>query len=175
MTRQCQHILLLGNDAMNMKVGQNGKALFVEWEGLKHQVYSDTGGEPTIGIGHLLTRDERRSGKIRISGLCIDYRNGLTTEQCYQLLEQDVAIAEKSVNDSVHVELNQNQFDALVSLAFNIGRSAFRASTLVKLLNQKQYDKVPEQMRRWVRDNGKVIQGLVNRREKEIALWNTPV
>lgn len=158
-----------------MKVGANGKNLFKEWEGLQTHVYTDSGGEPTIGIGHLITREERLSGKIRIGSSFVDYRNGLTEQQCWELLEQDLVIAEKAVNSAIKVSLNQNQFDALASMAFNIGAGAFRGSTLVKLLNQGQYDQVPGQMRRWVRDNGKVVQGLVNRREKEIRLWETPV
>lgn len=155
-----------------MKTGQSGKQLFKEWEGLETHVYPDSGGEPTIGIGHLITRDERRSGKIRIGDAFVDYRYGLTEEQCWELLEQDLAIAEKAVNGAVKVSLNQNQFDALVSFAFNVGAYAFSGSTLVKLLNQGEYDQVHAQLRRWVKDNGKVVQGLVNRREKEIALWN---
>ena len=58
-----------------MKVGNEGKQLFKEWEGLKTEVYLDSGGEPTIGIGHLITREERLSGKIRIGSSFVDYRN----------------------------------------------------------------------------------------------------
>jgi lysozyme len=158
---------------MSMKVGQSGKNLFKEWEGLVTCVYLDSGGEPTIGIGHLLTRSERTSGKIIIQGQAVSYQSGLTEQQCWELLDQDLDGAEKAVNEAVTVPLNQNQFDALVSFVFNVGTGAFRGSTLLKLLNQAQYNQVPAQLRRWVRDNGKVVQGLVNRREKEIALWNT--
>jgi lysozyme len=158
---------------MSMKVGQSGKNLFKEWEGLVTHVYLDSGGEPTIGIGHLLTRSERTSGKIIIQEQAVSYQNGLTEQQCWELLDQDLDGAEKAVNEAVTVPLNQNQFDALVSFVFNVGTGAFRGSTLLKLLNQAQYNQVPAQLRRWVRDNGKVVQGLVNRREKEIALWNT--
>lgn len=158
---------------MSMTVGQSGKNLFKEWEGLVTHVYLDSGGEPTIGIGHLLTRSERTSGKIIIQGQAVSYQNGLTEQQCWELLDQDLDGAEKAVNEAVTVPLSQNQFDALVSFVFNVGTGAFRGSTLLKLLNQAQYNQVPAQLRRWVRDNGKVVQGLVNRREKEIALWNT--
>ena len=75
----------------------------------------------------------------------------------------------------VKVPLNQNQFDALVSFVFNVGNNAFRDSTLVKVLNAGHFDQVPTQLRRWIRDNGKIVKGLINRREKEIALWNTPI
>jgi lysozyme len=160
---------------MPMQVDQRGKDLFKEWEGLVTHEYLDSGGAPTMGIGHLLMRSERTSGKIVIQGQALDYRNGLTEQQCWDLLGQDLDGAERTVNEAVTVPLNQNQFDALVSFTFNVGDGAFRRSTLLKLLNQRQYDQVPTQLRRWVMDNGHVVQGLVNRREKEIALWNTPV
>jgi lysozyme len=160
---------------MLMQVGQRGKNLFKEWEGLITHEYLDSGGAPTIGIGHLLTRSERTSGKIVIKGQALDYRNGLTEQQCWDLLDQDLEGAERAVNEAVTVPLNQNQFDALVSFTFNVGDGAFRGSTLLKLLNQVQYDQVPTQLRRWIMDNGHVVQGLINRREKEITLWNMPV
>ena len=159
----------------NMQVGQSGKKLFQEWEGLELNEYLDSGGAPTIGVGHLMTRSERMSGKIMINGKGVVYRNGLTVQQCWDLLDQDLDFAEASVNSMVKVSLNQNQFDALVSFIFNVGESAFRNSTLLKVLNAGHFDQVPAQLRRWIRDNGKVVKGLVNRREKEIALWNRPI
>ena len=159
----------------NMQVGQSGKKLFQEWEGLELNEYLDSGGAPTIGVGHLMTRSERMSGKIMINGKGVVYRNGLTVQQCWDLLDQDLDFAEASVNSMVKVSLNQNQFDALVSFIFNVGESAFRNSTLLKVLNAGHFDQVPTQLRRWIRDNGKVVKGLVNRREKEIALWNRPI
>ncbi len=160
---------------MAMQVGQRGKNLFKEWEGLVTHEYLDSGGAATIGIGHLLTRSERTSGKLVIRGQALDYRNGLTEQQCWDLLDQDLGGAESTVNEAVTVPLNQNQFDALVSFTFNVGDGAFRGSTLLKLLNQGHYDQVPAQLKRWIRDNGHVVQGLINRRENEITLWNTPV
>ncbi len=159
----------------NMQVGQSGKKLFQEWEGLELNEYLDSGGAPTIGVGHLMTRSERMSGKIMINGKGVVYRNGLSVQQCWDLLDQDLDFAEASVNSMVKVSLNQNQFDALVSFIFNVGESAFRNSTLLKVLNAGHFDQVPAQLRRWIRDNGKVVKGLVNRREKEIALWNRPI
>jgi lysozyme len=158
----------------NMRVGTAGKALFKEWEGLELEEYLDSGGAPTIGIGHLMTRSERMSGKIIIKGQPVRYRNGLTVEQCLDLLDQDLAPAEQAVNAGVTVALNQNQFDALVSFTFNVGDHAFRSSTLLQELNAGRHDQVPHQLRRWIRDNGKVVKGLINRREKEIELWNRP-
>ncbi|MBK8319410.1 MAG: lysozyme [Betaproteobacteria bacterium] len=158
-----------------MQVGQSGKKLFQEWEGLELNEYLDSGGAPTIGVGHLMTRSERMSGKIIINGKGVVYRKGLTVQQCWDLLDQDLDSAEACVNSMVKVPLNQNQFDALVSFVFNVGNNAFRDSTLLKVLNAGHFDQVPTQLRRWIRDNGKIVKGLINRREKEISLWNTPI
>ncbi|HSH71473.1 MAG TPA: lysozyme [Methylophilaceae bacterium] len=160
---------------MKMKVGESGKQLFKLWEGLEKKVYLDSGGAPTIGVGHLLTRSERTSGKLVLDGVAYDYRKGLTEAECWALLDQDLVGAEKCVNDAVKVKINQNQYDALISFVFNVGNAAFTGSTLLKLLNQGLYIEVPAQLRRWNKDNGHVVLGLTNRREKEIVLWNTPV
>ena len=155
-----------------MKASQHLKNLLEQWEGIRQQVYYDSGGEGTIGIGHLLTRSEKTSGKITIAGNAVKYSTWLSTAECHELLDQDLNIPERTVNSLVFATLTQNQFDALVSFTFNVGDSAFKNSTLLKLLNAGAYDKVPEQLRRWNKCNGMIVQGLVNRREKEIALWN---
>lgn len=142
-------------------------------EGWYSVVYLDSGGEPTVGIGHLLTRSERASGKIRIDGIPVAYRHGLTEAQILALSRQDTLDAAATVNRLVKVSLNQNQFNALVSFTFNIGNQGFADSTLLRLLNQGLYQEVPKQMRRWKYDNGEEIPGLINRREKEIKLWLT--
>ena len=157
-----------------MRMSEKGLRLLSEWEGFASNAYLDSGGALTIGVGHLITRSERMSGKIFISGNPVVYRNGLTAGQCAALLTQDLYFAESALNSWRSVELSQNQFDALVSFIFNVGTTAFTRSTLLKVLNQGYYDQVPAQLRRWVHDNGRVVQGLVNRREKEIKLWNEP-
>lgn len=154
-------------------MSQNGTKLLAEWEGLRTEVYDDAAGLPTIGVGHLLTQNERDTGRITIKGQAVDYQQGLSEQQVLDLLAQDLERFEAAVNDGVQVALNQNQFDALVSFAFNVGRQAFKSSTLLKKLNQGLYDEVPAQLRRWNKAGGNVIQGLVNRREKEIALWQS--
>jgi lysozyme len=156
-----------------MKVSQHLKNLLEAWEGLRQQAYLDTGKESTIGIGHLLTRSERASGKIIIFGTPVQYESWLSAAEARQLLDQDLVGPESAVNRLVTVPLSQNQFDALVSFTFNLGEHALAGSTLLKLLNTGSYDSVPTQLRRWVHDNGKVVKGLVDRREKEIALWES--
>lgn len=155
-----------------MQMSQHGLELLEQWEGFKLQVYKDSAGLPTIGVGHLLTRSELTSGKININGVPVQYANGLTQQQVNDLLAKDLKPTEQAVNNGVKVALNQNQFDALTSFTFNVGTGAFAGSTLLKVLNQGQYDQVPTQLLRWTRSGGQVVQGLVNRRNNEIKLWN---
>lgn len=154
-----------------MRMSEYGRRLLTEWEGSKNEVYQDAAGLPTIGAGHLLTKDELASGKILILGESVKYHDGLTSLQIDRLLTQDLAGAEGAANSGLNVALNQNQFDAIVSFIFNVGRQAFYQSTLRKVLNNGRFVKVPEQLRRWNRSGGKVIQGLINRRENEIKLF----
>jgi lysozyme len=155
-----------------MQMSEQGLELLKQWEGFELKVYKDSAGLLTIGVGHLLTKSELSSGKIVINGQTVKYANGLTDQQALDLLSQDVQPAETTVNSNVKVLLNQDQFDALVSFTFNVGGGAFKGSTLLKLLNQKQYTEVPTQLLRWTRAGGKVVQGLLNRRQNEIKLWN---
>ena len=148
-----------------------GYAALCQWEGRRLQVYLDSGGAPTIGIGHLLTRAERSSGKLCIDGATVHYQKGLTLAQCDTLLEEDLAPVSGVIHVRVHVPLTPHQRDALILFVFNVGIAAFAGSTLLRLLNHGDYAAVPEQLRRWVYDNGVVVPGLRNRREAEIALW----
>lgn len=159
-----------------MKISDIGIDFIDDVEGREKFEYLDTEGNPTIGIGHLLTRSELTSGKIFIEGVgTIVYRNGLSDFQMDKLLEQDLDSVESIINELVKVPLTQYQFDSLCSLVLNIGNGAFQTSTLLKELNKGFYGKVPTQMRRWnkSRKNGVLMvnPGLVNRREKDIQLW----
>lgn len=155
-----------------MKIDQAGIEFIKSAEGFKNFIYADSAGLPTIGVGHLLTRDELNSGKIHIDGKAYKYHEGLPDDVIDRLLLRDLHIAELVVNSNVKVKLTQNQYNALVSFAFNVGVGAFRNSTLLKMLNAGDYDSVTAQMRRWILSAGRQIQGLKNRREKEIELWN---
>lgn len=147
--------------------------LLIELEGIRSHAYRDPAGLLTIGIGHLLTRSELTSGKIRgvwVDGQPVKYRDGLTEDQCRTLCAIDL---ENSWNRVLPpwVSLTDAQRIALQSFTFNVGREAFMGSTLRKCLLDAQYYYVPAQMRRWVYAGGKKVPGLAKRREREIAVW----
>lgn len=157
-------------------MSQYGMDLLIESEGYEKHLYYDQAGLHTIGVGHLLTPIERDTGYISINGELVSVAGGLSEAQVKQLLAQDLMRFEQAVNDLVKVPLNQNQFDALVHFAFNVGVTAFERSTLLRALNSGNYLAVPEQMMRWkyvtVKGKRKVSKGLINRRVKEVNMWN---
>lgn len=140
-----------------VKLSSSGQGVIKEAEGLELEAYQDTGGVWTIGYGH--TGPEARPGA-RIS-----------EEEANELLARDVQEAENIINKHVKVPLSQNQFDALASFAYNVGEGQFMNSTLLRKLNDGQYSSVPVELDRWVYDNGQVVKGLINRREKEKKLF----
>jgi len=137
-----------------------------------HVIYDDATKKPvnpneplpkgaTIGYGHLVKPGE-------------DFTNGITERQAIALLRSDIAVAERAVNDNITVPLAQNQYDALVSLAYNIGSGGFKNSTVVKYINNPDfhssvYSDLESAWRAWNRTQGKVSNGLINRRQNE---WN---
>lgn len=152
-----------------MKVSDIGLRHLKKSEGVVLKMYKDSAGLPTIGVGHLLTKDELSSGKIQC--LSVDWTGGLTEDQVDELFRRDLQTAEDAVTAYVKVPLTENQFDTLVSFVFNVGFNAFRKSTLLRLLNEGNYAAVPSQLRRWVYSAGKRDPILVARREREIELW----
>ena len=145
-----------------MKMSETGLNLLKQWEGCRLEKYKDAGGKWTIGVGHLLTARELMGGK---------YDDGITEAEALELLAADVGPAETAVNRLVKMPMTQCEFDALCSFVLNVGAGAFQKSTLLKKLNRWDYVSVPDELRKWVRANGKRCQGLANRREKEILLW----
>ena len=78
-----------------------------------------------------------------------------------KLLEEDIAKFEDYVSDNVILDLNQGQFDALVAWTFNLGPGNLRESTMLKKLNNQEYESVPFEMRRWNKAGGKTLDGLI--------------
>lgn len=143
-----------------MRVSDNGIKFITAHEGQRLRVYRDPIGLATVGVGHLvLTKDN------------LDVGDVITPEQSDAFLRQDLGKAENKVNAVVKVPLTQNQFDACVSLVFNIGGGAFERSTLLKHLNAGNYALAAAEFDKWNKAGGKVWPGLVRRRAEEKALF----
>lgn len=134
-----------------------GIELIKYFEGYRADPYRDAGGKLTIGYGHLLRRGE--------------YYTSLSASEAEALLRQDIELAEAVVKRTVTVPLNHYQFSALVSLVYNIGSHHFETSTLLKKLNNNDTHGAANEFLRWNKVNGTTLQGLVNRREQERALF----
>lgn len=143
-----------------MNINTAGLALIKRSEGLKLRGYLCPSAVATIGWG-----------STQIFGRKVKPGELITLEQAEAQLKLDLAIFEKGVEAAVKVPLTSNQFSALVSLAYNIGLGAFRSSSLLKYLNAKQYQLVPDQIKRWSRGGGKILPGLVIRRAAEAQLF----
>ena len=98
----------------------------------------------------------------------------ITEEEGLELLMLDIAKFERGVNRLIDVPLNQNQFDALTSFAFNLGNGSLQASTLRKKVNREDYEGAADEFPRWVFAGGRKLNGLVKRRYAERALFLTP-
>jgi len=146
----------------SMKCSDEGLEFITRQEGLRLTAYPDpaTGGEPwTIGVGH--TGPEVHAGMVIDRTQAIDY------------LSRDVEASERCVNNSVRGNLTQSQFDALVSLVFNIGCGNFGKSTLLKRLNEGDDAAAAQQFLVWDRAAGRQMAGLAQRREREMELFLT--
>jgi lysozyme len=128
-------------------------------EGYEGNAYQDIVGIWTIGFG---TTEGVRPNQ------------SITPVAALQRKLTDVQKFEGALKQCVTVPLSQNEYDAYISLAYNIGSGAFCNSTLVRLLNQGQYDMACQQILRWNRAGGQVVQGLVNRRQAEYKLCIQP-
>ena len=157
----------LGIDMMDIK-----DHVLVSLEGWETHAYeSIEGGTKTIGVGHKITAEEARSGKLTIGNERVDWRNGLNDDQVLELFKQDHNRFRTKVTDAVSVELNENQLEALTSFAYNVGLRAFKNSTLLKKLNNGDFEAVPSELMRWVYVNKQEHDGLKNRREKEASIF----
>lgn len=141
-----------------MIISQKGLDLIKKFEGFSNKEYICPAGKATIGYGHVILASE-------------SFQEPMTRLEAENLLKKDLEPRQKSLNGFLKVNLSQNQFDALMSLIYNIGTGNFQKSTLLKFVNDRLFDKVPDQFRRWSYVNGKVSKGLLNRREEEIKLW----
>jgi lysozyme len=148
----------------DLTVSDNFTALMISFEKEVLKGYLDPAGIPTIGIGHVIRKGE-------------PYKVGqaITREESRKLFKKDTVWAVAAVNRLVTCPINQNQFDALVSLVFNIGEDAFSRSTVLRETNRGNFEKAAKAFALWNKSRGRVLKGLVRRRKAEAKLFLTPV
>jgi lysozyme len=140
----------------DMKPSGACRALVRQFEGCRLQAYLDSAGVPTIGVGH--------THGVKMGDRC-------SQQQADLWLTQDLEDAGAAVASLVKVPLTQDQFDALTSFVFNLGVRRLAESTLLILLNKRDYHGAAAQFSRWVYSGGKVLDGLVRRRSAEAKLF----
>ena len=140
----------------NMQISEEGKQLIKKFEGCRLEAYKCSAGVWTIGYG--------RTTNVKEGDTC-------TQEEAEKWLDEELVVYGAYVNDAVLITLEQNEFDALVAWTYNLGSTNLNNSTMLRVLNENQKEDVPHQMRRWNKANGKVLEGLVRRREAEALLF----
>lgn len=142
-----------------MKVNKKGLELVKNFEGLELTAYKCPAGVWTIGYGR--TTNVYEGDKI-------------TAEQAEEWLLNELRDCERYVQLLVAVPITDNQKWALMSFIYNVGFTAFQKSTLLKLLNKREYNNASKEFARWNQAGGVVLAGLSRRRLAEEALFNTP-
>lgn len=126
----------------------------------------------TIGWGHAIRYGGRfLKGEADRAQMHALYPDGITLDQAEALLHADLIDTGRDVQTMLAVPVNDNEFGALTSFAFNLGTGNLRSSTLLKRLNADDRAGAADQFLRWVRADGKVLPGLVKRRAAERALF----
>ena len=154
-----------------MQISNNFYNLLQLLEGLETRAYKDSAGIWTIGIGTIRYPNGTR----------VKQGDVITTSQAYEYMEHEVKGTIDSLNALLKgININQNQFDALVSLVYNIGIGGFKISSVYKAMKTNPNDpKIEEYWLRWnkITKNGVKVpsRGLTNRRKKEYQLYSTPV
>ena len=139
-----------------MNISQEGLDLIKKFEGCELTAYQDSVDVWTIGYGHTKGVEEGQE---------------ITQDEAEDMLASELGEYEGYISDMVECDLEQCQFDALVAWVYNLGPTNLRSSTMLKRLNKKDFDDVPNQIKRWDKAGGKVLAGLVRRREAESLLF----
>lgn len=139
-----------------MTISKDGLELIKKYEGLRLKAYKCPAGIPTIGYGHT-------------NGVTMGMEISQSVAEKYLL--EDIAPIERALN-ALHINLRQGQFDALVSFIFNLGQGSFNESTLKKkILASAPDSEICAEFKKWNKAGGKVLAGLVKRREDEARTW----
>lgn len=145
-----------------MQTSGAGIRFIQSFEKLRLTPYDDGGGKMTIGWGHLILPSEKF--------------DSITSDQADALFLSDLKQkAENPVNKYVVIAMTQNQFDALVSFCFNVGLGNFHASTLLRMMNMKNFDATAEEFPKWDHEGGVEVEGLYNRRVAEQNIFENGV
>jgi len=145
-----------------MHMSQGGlDALLKKFEGCKLKAYRCPANVCTIGFGHTTAAGLPEV----IDGMTI------TQKQADEILKRDLVKYEAAVESLVKVELTQNQFDVLTDFAYNAGVGNLKSSTMLKKVNAGDLDAVPAELMKWTKGGGKVLPGLVRRRQAAGAWW----
>jgi|TARA_R110000824_G_scaffold146683_2_gene315766 lysozyme len=139
-----------------MKISEEGLSLIKKFEGCELKAYQDSVDVWTIGYGHTKGVEDGQE---------------ITQEEAEEMLASELDEYEGYINDLVECDLEQCQFDALVAWVYNLGPTNLRSSTMLKRLNSNDLEDVPNQIKRWNKAGGKVLNGLVRRREAEALLF----
>lgn len=144
------------------KVGKAGLALIKQFEGCRLEAYRCSAGRWTIGYGH--TDGVKKGMKI-------------TQKQAELIFQNDIDLFSKSVSNVIgSVNLNQNQFDALISFAYNCGIGNLKKSTLLMRIKENPNDeRIGYEFLRWTYSNGRYLAGLARRRKAEAELYFSPI
>jgi len=146
----------MAEENRQMEISKEGLALIKKFEGFEAHAYRCPAGVWTIGYGH--TKDVKAGDE-------------WSQNHAEHMLEVELEEFCKYINDMVKVSLEQFQFDALVAWVYNLGPTNLRESTLLKVVNEGDLEDVPHQIKRWNKAGGRVLQGLVRRREAEALLF----
>ena len=146
-----------------MKVSSKGLELIKEFEGFSSVAYLCSAKKATIGYGNTFWED----------GTPVKIGDQISKERAETLLKHVVDNFSVAVEVDIKIEVTQNQFDALVSLAYNIGLGAFKNSTLLRQLNRGNFVGASQEFLRWDKSNGKPLLGLTRRREREELLFES--
>lgn len=153
-------------DTPSRELSRLAMDLIKHFEGWIPGAYNDPADYCTIGYGHLIAL--KPCEQIDLG----QFATPLTESQGEALLRQDVGWAQVAVQELVQVDLDDDQYGALSSFVFNVGKTNFASSTLLRVLNTGDYAGAAAQLPRWVRAGGRVLPGLVARRACEETLFN---
>ena len=146
-----------------MVLDNKGYLLITKFEGLRLKPYLCSAKIPTIGYGNTYYPDGKRVTLLD---------KEITKQEAFDMFKEVANRFAKRVNELVTSNINQNQFNALVSFAYNVGTGNFSSSTLLKKVNRNPDDlTIKDEFLRWNKAGGKVLNGLTNRRNEEADLY----